>query len=328
MGAVFTLDDLSVRFETTDGVVNAVNGVTLEVSKGECLGIVGESGSGKSQCFMAGMGVLANNGTTRGEATLDGHALLERSGTELNRLRGTRISMVFQDPMTSLTPHLRIGTQLTEQLRFHQRATASQARSAALDMLERVRIPEPRKRLEQYPHELSGGMRQRVMIAMALMCEPEVVIADEPTTGLDVTVQAQIIELFRELKVEFDTAIILITHDMGVVAQICDRVMIMYAGRIVEQGGLHDIFHRSEHPYTLGLLDSMPRLDDALSGPLPSIPGQPPDLLRLPAGCPFAERCPRAFARCETELPLLRPASAGVGDDHFKACHLNDGAPA
>jgi len=313
------IKDLNVRFATHEGEVAAVSDVSLSVSKGECLGIVGESGSGKSQTFMAAMGLLAGNGRATGTVSFAGVDLLQASERALNTVRGNRMSMVFQDPMTSLTPHMRVGRQLTEVLVRHKALSGAAAREAAITMMTRVQIPDAPRRFEMYPHELSGGLRQRIVLAMALLCGPELVIADEPTTALDVTVQALILDLIRELKETAGTAFILITHDLGVVAGLADRVAVMYAGRIVETGGVHDIFAAPRHPYTQGLLACTPRLDDATSAALPTIPGQPPNLQRLPPGCAFHPRCGYAFARCRSERPLLESSDSGA-----KACFLDE----
>ncbi len=317
---VLKINDLSVRFTTPEGEVQAVSDVSLSVNKGECLGIVGESGSGKSQTFMAALGLLAENGTAQGEVLLNGVDLLTAGERKLTTIRGNKIAMIFQDPMTSLTPHMRVGRQLTEVLVRHRGLSAADARDGAIAMLRRVQIPEPERRFAMYPHELSGGLRQRVMIAMALLCGPEMVIADEPTTALDVTVQAQILDLIREVKETLDTAVVLITHDLGVVAGLADRVAVMYAGRIVEQGDVRDIFYRPNHPYTQGLLECTPRLDQAQAGKLLTIPGQPPDLQNLPSGCAFNPRCVHSFDQCRAARPALLPASHGG----HKACFLSD----
>ncbi len=315
---VLDVRNLNVRFSTPDGDVHAVSDVSFSLGKGECLGIVGESGSGKSQTFLAALGLLAENGLTSGQVILDGSDMLAISEEKLTAIRGNKISMVFQDPMTSLTPHMRIGRQLTEVLTQHLNVSEAEARDRALTMLKRVHMPEPEKRFSMYPHELSGGMRQRVMIAMALLCSPEVVIADEPTTALDVTVQAQILDLIRDIKESARKSIVLITHDLGVVAGLADRVAVMYAGRIVEEGRTQDIFYRPTHPYTRGLLACMPRLNDDGAQPLTTIPGQPPDLQKLPPGCVFRARCANAFERCISENPKLTPAAHGGR----KACFL------
>ena len=267
MTAILEARGLDVRFDTPDGQVHAVKGVDFHVAPGECLGIVGESGSGKSQVCLAAMGLLAANGRAAGDVLFRDRNILGLAPRVLNQVRGDRIAMIFQDPLTSLTPHLRIGQQMVEVLRAHQGADAATARTRALEMMERVRIPEAARRLAQYPHELSGGMRQRVMIAMALMCQPDLMLADEPTTALDVTVQARILDLMRELKDDLGTAIVLITHDMGVVAGMCDRIEVMREGRFVESGTAEDIFYRPQHPYTAMLLDAMPRIDAPAATP-------------------------------------------------------------
>jgi oligopeptide transport system ATP-binding protein len=315
---ILEVDELDVRFSTPEGVVEAVNGVSFNVGEGETVGVVGESGSGKSQIFMTVMGLLATNGRATGSVRYRGKQLLGMPVNELNTIRGGRMAMIFQDPMTSLNPYLTVRRQLTEVLVQHKKMSESQAARTAIELLDRVRIPEPQKRINQYPHEFSGGMRQRVMIAMAMLCKPDLLIADEPTTALDVTIQAQIIELMKELQEGSRAAIVLITHDLGVIAGLSDRVMVMYAGRIVETGTAREIFYDPQHPYTKGLLKSMPRLDERRAEFLETIPGQPPNLQRLPPGCPFRPRCPYAFDRCEVELPLLR----SIGPGRAKACHL------
>ncbi|MGE4062367.1 MAG: ABC transporter ATP-binding protein [Rhodospirillaceae bacterium] len=315
---ILDIAGLNVRFATADGEVAAVSDVSLHIDKGECLGIVGESGSGKSQTFMAVMGLLAANGRATGSAVFGGVDLLKANQATLNAIRGNRLSMVFQDPMTSLTPHMRIGRQLTEVLERHRGLDGAAARRGAVTMLGRVQVPEPERRMAMYPHELSGGLRQRVVLAMALLCGPELVIADEPTTALDVTVQALILDLIRELKEQHGTSFVLITHDLGVVAGLADRVAVMYAGRIVENGTAQDIFAAPRHPYTKGLLACTPRLDDPPTAMLPTIPGQPPNLHRLPTGCAFHPRCEFAFAPCPVRRPLLVPAGNTIN-----ACFLN-----
>ncbi len=316
---ILELDRLDVRFSTPEGVVEAVNGVSFAVEEGETLGIVGESGSGKSQIFMTVMGLLAANGRATGSARYRGRELIGMPARELNAIRGGRMAMIFQDPMTSLNPYLTVRRQLTEVLVQHKGMGEREATSAAVAMLDRVRSPEPEKRIHQYPHEFSGGMRQRVMNAMAMLCKPDLLIADEPTTALDVTIQAQIIELMKELRETSRTAIVLITHDLGVVAGLSDRVMVMYAGRVVETGSVRDIFYDPRHPYSRGLLTSMPRLDEERSEALETIAGQPPTLQRLPPGCTFRPRCPHAFERCESDLPPLGSIGA---PGRMAACHL------
>jgi oligopeptide transport system ATP-binding protein len=319
MSSVLSVNDLTVRFATPEGEVSAVNGVTLDVVGGECLGIVGESGSGKSQLFMAVMGLLASNGTVTGEVKFEGKEILGLKMDELNKIRGSQMSMIFQDPMTSLTPHMKIGDQMNEVLQIHKGMSEKAASNRSTELLDMMRIPEARKRLSQYPHEFSGGMRQRVMIAMALLCEPKMLIADEPTTALDVTVQAQILDIFANLKKETGTAIVMITHDLGVVAGLCDRVNVMYAGRFVETGTVRDIFYDPQHPYTRGLLSSMPRLDEAKGTHLSAIPGQPPNLQDLPPGCSFQARCKYMFEPCGKDP---HPPLNQVGEGRMKACHL------
>ena len=317
--SLLEVSHLNTRFDTPEGEVKAVNDVSFTIDQGETVGIVGESGSGKSQVFMTIMGLLAANGRATGSVRFHGTELLGMRAEKLNRIRGSRIAMIFQDAMTSLNPYLRISRQLTEVLTTHRGMGEAQARAAAIAMLDRVRIPQAKRRFDMYPHEFSGGMRQRVMIAMALLCQPELLIADEPTTALDVTIQAQILDLMRELKRDSNTAIILITHALGVVAGLCDRVLVMYGGRIVEEAPVRDIFYYPQHPYTHGLLRSTPRLDEASSGELRTIPGQPPNLQRLPPGCAFNERCAWRMERCLVEEPAVRT----VGAERRKACHLD-----
>ena len=295
--------DLRVTFQTPDGDVTAVNDLNFDLRAGETLGIVGESGSGKSQTAFALMGLLAQNGRISGTATFNGKNILNLPEHELNKLRAEQISMIFQDPMTSLNPYMRVGEQLMEVLMLHKGMNKAEAFEESVKMLDAVKMPEARKRMRMYPHEFSGGMRQRVMIAMALLCRPKLLIADEPTTALDVTVQAQIMTLLNELKSEFNTAIIMITHDLGVVAGICDKVLVMYAGRTMEYGKARDVFYNPAHPYSIGLLNAVPRLD-AEGESLLTIPGNPPNLLRLPKGCPFQPRCPHAMEICNSAPPL------------------------
>ncbi len=313
------IERLAVSFTTPDGAVRAVEDVSLSLAPGAALGIVGESGAGKSQLFLAVMGLLAANGRAEGRALFRGTELLTLGRARLDAIRGTRMTMVFQDPMTSLNPYLKIAIQLTEVLTTHRGMDAAAARRAAVHMLERVGIADAARRIDLYPHELSGGMRQRVMIAMALLCGPELLIADEPTTALDVTIQAQILDLIAELRRETGTTIVLITHDLGIIAGLCDRVAVMYAGRIVETGAVRDIFYRPQHPYTQGLLRAMPRLEDAHEGELVAIPGQPPNLQRLPTGCAFRPRCAHRMPICAVETPRLRHGSSGTA----RACHLD-----
>lgn len=301
--ALLEVKNLNVVFETPEGEVHAVTDLSFCVEAGDALAIVGESGSGKTQTLMAVMGLLAENGRVTGEALFKGEDLLQMSRSELNHHRGNEIAMIFQDPMTSLNPYLSIEKQMVEVLMHHQGLGRAEARAQAIEMLRAVRIPEPEHRIRQYPHEFSGGMRQRVLVAIGLLCEPDLLIADEPTTALDVTVQAQISQLMGELRTKSNTAIILITHDLGVVAGLCDRILVMYAGEVVESGSVEQIYYHPLHPYTQGLLKSVPRLDQPEDKALHAISGNPPNLLALPQGCSFRERCPQAFAACHEEPP-------------------------
>ena len=313
--------DLAVQFATQDGTVYAVNGLSFALAKGQTLGIVGESGSGKSQTVLALMGLLARNGSASGQALYHGKNLLTLPAAELNQIRGNRMAMIFQDPMTSLNPYLTVERQMTEVLQLHKGQDRAAARAASIRMLDAVRIPEAAKRVDMYPHEFSGGMRQRVMIAMALLCEPEVLIADEPTTALDVTVQAQMLLLLRDLQQDFGTAIVLITHDLGVVAGLCDQVVVMYGGRVMEQGTAQQLFKSATHPYTRGLLQAVPRMDGS-DAALLAIPGAPPNMARLPKGCPFSPRCAFADAQCHNTLAPLQMLTGPAGaSGHQRACH-------
>src|ERR687886_2549974 len=297
--------DLHVHFHTEDGVVRAVDGVSFELERGKVLGIVGESGSGKSVTSMTLMGLTRDVNTRfQGEVLYKGRDLLTLPEAAMQDFRGNEIGMIFQDPMTSLNPVYRVGEQIVEAIRTHEDVDKRQAKRRAVDLLRQVGIPRPEVRVDDYPHQFSGGMRQRAMIAMALSCNPDVLIADEPTTALDVTIQAQIIELIDKLKDDFNSAVILITHDLGVVADIADEILVMYAGRIVERGGRRDLFYDPQMPYTWGLLGSIPRLDRPKPERLHSIKGAPPSLIQLPRGCKFRPRCPHAFDKCVEHPPL------------------------
>jgi len=302
---ILTVENLYTQFKTDDGIVKAVDGVSFDLMPGETLGLVGESGSGKSVTCLSVIRLIdcPPGSHPNGSILFDGHDLLTASESKLRDIRGNRISMIFQDPMTSLNPFLKVGRQLTEVLEIHKGLSAAAAKELAIEMLDRVGIPAPVQRFSQYPHEFSGGMRQRVMIAMALLCEPELLIADEPTTALDVTIQAQILELMSDLKRDFKTSVILITHDLGVVAGTTDRVAVMYAGKIIEQGTTEQVFGSPMHPYTRGLLKSVPRVDEAAGQQLHVIPGLPPDLSDLPSGCPFHPRCAEVVPECQQEYP-------------------------
>jgi peptide/nickel transport system ATP-binding protein len=314
--ALLEIEDLSVRFRTRDGVVKAVDGVSLSLDRGRTLGVVGESGSGKSVTALTVMGLTRlPNAEVRGHVLLDGRDLLDAPGDELRRIRGRRVAMIFQDPLSSLHPMYRVGDQIVEAILAHEKVSAKAARARALEALTEVGIPSPAQRIDSYPHELSGGMRQRVMIAMALVLDPAILIADEPTTALDVTVQAQILDLIRELQEEHGTAVLLITHDLGVVAETADEVAVMYAGKVAERGSLAAVLDRPRHPYTFGLLQSLPRLPGERLQP---IKGSPPSLIDVPPGCPFHPRCPYAFAPCSVVVPPLVESEPG----HWDACHL------
>ncbi len=312
--------NLKTTFFTHVGEVQAVRGVDIDLRRGEAMGIVGESGCGKSVMSMSIMGLVAPPGRiVEGEILFDGQDLAKLPERDLRRIRGNRISMIFQDPMTSLNPVYKIGNQIVEVLRLHQGLSGHAARQRASELLGLVGIPSPESRLGQYPFEFSGGMRQRVMIAMSLACNPDLLIADEPTTALDVTIQAQILELMKDLRSKINSAIILITHDLGVVANLCDSIKVMYAGLIVEEGSIRDIFYRPSHPYTWGLLRSVPRIHKDTRERLVPIDGQPPDLLKPPRGCPFAERCRHAMVICQERVP----PRFELGDAHKALCWLN-----
>jgi peptide/nickel transport system ATP-binding protein len=308
--------DLSVRFDTDEGTVHAVDRMSLKLAPRQVLGIVGESGCGKSVTALSILGLLPKTATVTGSVRFEGVELLGAPQSRLRKIRGRKISFVFQEPMTSLNPVFRVGDQIEEVLREHMDVSRKAARSRAIELLELVHIPDPARRVEEYPHQLSGGMRQRVMIAMALACDPEILIADEPTTALDVTIQAGILDLLRELRERLGTAIILITHNLGVVADLADRVVVMYAGRKAEEAPVDELFAHPQHPYTMGLLGAVPRAGTARNGRLQEIPGRVPSLAELPMHCAFADRCPRADEQSWSEVPELRR----VRPDHSVAC--------
>jgi oligopeptide/dipeptide ABC transporter ATP-binding protein len=321
--SLLEVNDLKVSFRTEEGTVSAVDGVTFSVDRGEVVAIVGESGSGKSVTAMTLMGLTRSpNASFEGSATLDGTELITATQEQLMKVRGGQIAMVFQDPMSSLDPVYRIGDQIVEQIRVHDsKVSKSAAMDRAVELLERVGIPRARERVRSYPHEFSGGMRQRVMIAMALSCSPSLLIADEPTTALDVTIQAQILRELDDLRAETGAGVILVTHDLGVVADIADRVIVMYAGRVVEQGTLDELFYDPQHPYTWGLLGSITRVDRDRSQRLPAIPGTPPSLLAPPQGCHFRPRCPHEFDKCAKVPPL--ESRLPDAPDHRDRCWLS-----
>jgi oligopeptide transport system ATP-binding protein len=319
MEELLQIKDLTTRFYTEDGVVYAVNGVSYTLEEGEILGIVGESGCGKSVHALSIMGLIPQppGKIEKGEVNFDGRDMLKASQNELRDIRGSQIAMVFQDPMTSLNPVFTVGYQIMEALKLHLAMDDKQARERTAELLSMVGIPDAKQRVDDYPHQFSGGMRQRAMIAMALSCNPMLLIADEPTTALDVTIQAQIVDLVKRLQEELGMAVMWITHDLGIVAEIAQKINVMYAGYIVERGTARDIFKKTLHPYTMGLLASLPRLDEAPGTELVAIPGLPPDLLSLPDGCPFVYRCMYAVDRCLEEMPPLEQTD---GIDHTVAC--------
>ena len=324
MPPLLEVEDLKVHFETEDGLVKAVDGISYTVDRGETLGIVGESGSGKSVSSLTVMGLTrARNARISGSVRFDGKDLLGASDEDLRAVRGNDIAMIFQDPLSSLHPFYKVGNQIVEAIQSHRDVSKAQAFDRAVEMLSLVGIPEPRRRADSYPHEFSGGMRQRAMIAMALANDPKLLIADEPTTALDVTVQAQILELIERLQSEFDTAVVVITHDLGVVAEMADEIAVMYAGRIVEEGTADTIFNAPEHPYTWGLLSSIPRMDAPRGDELVPIPGRPPSLIHLPGGCSFHPRCPYVRDAHRRVEPTLDPVDGNPG--HKVACLLDTG---
>lgn len=322
MANLLEVRNLQTQFFTQDGVVHAVNGISYDLQEGECLGIVGESGCGKSVSVLSIMRLIPDppGKIVGGEVYFRGRDLRELSEEEMRFIRGAEMAMVFQEPMTSLNPVLTIGFQIMEALKLHQGMNTKEARERAAELLAMVGIPQAAGRLDDYPHQFSGGMRQRVMIAMALSCSPALLIADEPTTALDVTIQAQIVDLVKRLQEKLGMAVTWITHDLGVIARLAERVIVMYAGYIVEEASVKELYGYPRHPYTIGLLGSLPRLDAAPGTKLTSVRGQPPDLVFLPPGCPFASRCDYATERCEREVPLLEP----VGVGHKVACWEKD----
>ncbi|MHB8620182.1 MAG: ABC transporter ATP-binding protein [Chloroflexota bacterium] len=326
METLLSVRDLKTQFRTQDGTVKSVDGVSFDIAKGETLGVVGESGCGKSVTALSIMRLVADppGKIVAGQVMFDKQDLLKLKEDQMRRVRGARIAMIFQDPMTSLNPVLTISRQLTEAMELHLKMSHRQAKERAIELLDMVGIPAARQRIDDYPHQFSGGMRQRVMIAMALSCNPQLLIADEPTTALDVTIQAQIIDLIKKLSADFHTAVMFISHNLGVVAGLCDRINVMYAGRVVETGLTDDLFAYPKHPYTLGLLRSIPRLDEARKEKLVPIEGLPPDLIDPPPGCPFHPRCLYRLDRCQVERPELRE----VRPAHRVACHVDvpDGA--
>ncbi|MEW2394647.1 ABC transporter ATP-binding protein [Streptomyces sp. NPDC046862] len=318
--AFLSVRDLRVRFSTEDGIVKAVDGLSFDVERGKTLGIVGESGSGKSVTNLTVLGLHnPKNTTVEGEIVLDGKELVTATEREMEKIRGNKAAMIFQDPLTALSPYYTVGRQIAEPFMKHTGASKKEARQRAIQMLDKVGIPQPRTRVDDYPHQFSGGMRQRAMIAMALVCDPDLLIADEPTTALDVTVQAQILDLLKDLQQEFGSAIVFITHDLGVISDMADDLLVMYSGRAVERGTVREVLRNPQHPYTWGLLSSMPRLGGDTAQALTPIPGSPPSLLNPPSGCPFHPRC--AFTgevtgnRCSEERPPL-------GEGRSSACHL------
>ena len=317
-GLLLSMEDLRTYFYTSEGVVKAVDGVSWDVNEGETVALVGESGSGKSVSALSVMRLIPEppGRTLSGRIMFDGEDLVQMPQRQLRRIRGNQISMIFQEPMTSLNPVLTVKRQLTETLELHLKLKKAEAKERAIDLLRLVGISDPESRVESYPHQFSGGMRQRVMIAIALSCNPKLIIADEPTTALDVTIQAQVLEVMNDVAKQFNTAVLLITHNLGVVARYAHRVNVMYAGHIVERGMARDIYANPMHPYTLGLLKSVPRLDEPRKSKLQPIEGSPPDLAHLPVGCPFQPRCRFAVEKCSEENPPLLP----VGEGHMSAC--------
>ena len=320
-GPLLSVRDLETRFFTKTGTVAAVNGVRFDLARGERMAIVGESGSGKSVMSMSLIGLVSHPGrVTNGEVMLNGRSLIDMTANELNRIRGKEVAMVFQDPMTSLNPVIRVEDQMVAPMMRHLGLSNHDARERAILLLKQVGIPDPEKRLRSYPHELSGGMRQRVLIAIALSCKPDLILADEPTTALDVTIQAQIVALLKDLAEQTGAAVLFVTHDLGLVARFAQKVAVMYAGKFVEYGPIREVFANPQHPYTRGLLSSIPSIDGEKVERLTQIEGSPPDMRNLPPGCPFMPRCPEATSLCATALPPLTER----GRDHTAACFMTD----
>ncbi|EDY45574.2 oligopeptide/dipeptide ABC transporter, ATP-binding protein [Streptomyces sp. SPB074] len=321
--AFLSVRDLRIHFDTDDGLVRSVDGVSFDVRAGETLGIVGESGSGKSVTSLGVMGLHRSaRARVSGEVWLDGEELIGAEESHVRKLRGQKMAMIFQDPLSAMHPYYTVGSQIVEAYRVHHKVSKKTARTRAVEMLDRVGIPEPGKRVDSYPHEFSGGMRQRAMIAMSLVNNPQLLIADEPTTALDVTVQAQILDLIRDLQKEFGSAVIMITHDLGVVAEMADQILVMYAGRCIERGSAESVFYGPQHPYTWGLLGSMPRIDREETDRLVPVKGSPPSLINVPEGCAFNPRCPYADLPKDDLTRTVRPELRETSGGHWSACHL------